>query len=511
VNDGSTPGDTVKEKEGGYEPQKVIVKSTSGPSSQTFPRAQKPPTSETEAETIRSLRGPSGGGSSRPYDINEWTSTQHFHVPLGTQPRRATSRGALSVMSLETGSTASGLMQMGDDSISGWIHQSSSTRKHSGLSPGQQRRFSPVLSPESTLRRQVEPGERPLTKGGASCSMQHFHVPAERKRKLVYGRPANRTAMSQLLEQFRGSGVESRARSPSMNNEEVISAAHYPSGTLTRPENEGEKSAEWDTGSLDSKGEEDEKEEEEEEEEVDKKNTEDKRRRNEEELRKISTSGGIGKVFLDTIQRTENIKGKRKTNMDPRSAARTPSANKMPKYRLRYDTPAWASPSRDTHHGRPWDSEEDLEHQVVLTSSGCASGCNSDHIAPASATLSRGPPARSSSSLRRSVPSLYRSCVSVPRPGYTQTFRSQTLPQIRSVSGRIVNSELEMTVDTVDNSEFEAPPSPNPHSGVVNSVDNSFSWLTLAKYHGDSMQRPAVRSSYFSRPELKHSRTILDR
>ena len=62
--------------------------------------------------------------------------------------------------------------------------------------------------------------------------------------------------------------------------------------------------------------------------------------------------GGIGKVFLDTIRKTEKIRNNKVPQIDPRSAARTPAANKMPKYRLRYDNPAWVSPSRDTYHGR---------------------------------------------------------------------------------------------------------------------------------------------------------------
>ena len=126
---------------------------------------------------------------------------------------------------------------------------------------------------------------------------------------------------------------------------------------------------------------------------------------------------GIGKVFLDTIRKSENIRGARESGIDPRSAARTPAANKMPKYRLRYDSPAWASPSRDTFHGRPWDSEEDVARPVVLTSSGCASGCTSDQV----------PAARSVSTLVRCQPSL-------PRPGYTHSVT--TLPSsVRSVSG----------------------------------------------------------------------------
>ena len=73
-------------------------------------------------------------------------------------------------------------------------------------------------------------------------------------------------------------------------------------------------------------------------------------RRNEETLDKMPN--GIGKVFLDTIRKTEMIRNEKVHQIDPRSAARTPAANKMPKYRLRYDSPAWASPSRDTCHGR---------------------------------------------------------------------------------------------------------------------------------------------------------------
>ena len=68
---------------------------------------------------------------------------------------------------------------------------------------------------------------------------------------------------------------------------------------------------------------------------------------------------------------------------------------------------------------RPWDSEEDLCQQVVLTSSGCASGCASDHL----------PHAKSGNLLGRSVPSLHSTLV---RPGYTQL---NTLPAVRSVSG----------------------------------------------------------------------------
>lgn len=38
--------------------------------------------------------------------------------------------------------------------------------------------------------------------------------------------------------------------------------------------------------------------------------------------------------------------------------SRTPSANKEPSYRLRYDNPIGASPSRNLDHPKPFDEEE---------------------------------------------------------------------------------------------------------------------------------------------------------
>jgi len=232
-----------------------------------------------------------------------------------------------------------------------------------------------------------------------------------------------------------------------------------------------------------------------------------KMRRNEEELKKISS--GIGKVFLDTIRKTERIKSTRGTAIDPRSAARTPAANRVPKYRLRYDSPAWASPSRDTLHARPWDSVEDLACPVVLTSSGCASGCNSDHYP--SALASPGPyHTRSTSTLVRSHPSLtatFPRSSSPLRPGYTHG-RPYTLPHIRSVSGRIIDGGLEGEEGEEPMANMEALP--NQHSGVVSTVSNTFSWAALARYQTEETNRKEGRSSHFHRPQLKHSRTLLD-
>ena len=65
---------------------------------------------------------------------------------------------------------------------------------------------------------------------------------------------------------------------------------------------------------------------------------------------------------------------------------------------------------------------------MVLTSSGCASGCASDHL----------PHSKSTFNLGRSVPSLHSTLV---RPGYTHL---ATLPSIRSVSGQ---TQLEQSVN----------------------------------------------------------------
>ena len=70
---------------------------------------------------------------------------------------------------------------------------------------------------------------------------------------------------------------------------------------------------------------------------------------------------------------------------------------------------------------RPWTSEDDLERPVILSSSGCASGCASDLYPPVN-----GAPTPT----RTTTPTLPRNC----KPGYTQ-YKASTMPHIRSVSG----------------------------------------------------------------------------
>lgn len=461
-------------------PQRVLVTSSVG--NETFPRANLPthsthgpqgPRWTAHHNNVAASASSLGPSRSVPYEQRTWTRSQHFHYPYG-QERQSSSRTGLSM-----GYSSRSLIQ------------------------GEKRR-------ETTLKRPVEPGDRYKS----TSSVHHFHIPGPAPR-LVYNRPGTRTAMSRLVEQF--SNTSPRTRSPSMNNEEPITLAHYPGGTpsqtrlereyITAPPFGDQERKRRRSGSVMEEEEEIEHEELKHEKNVDLVE-EEKMKRNEEELKKISS--GIGKVFLDTIRKTEKIRSARGTNIDPRSAARTPSANRMPKYRLRYDSPAWASPSRDTLHARPWDSVEDLACPVVLTSSGCASGCNSDHY-PSAALASLGP-YRSTSTLIRSHPSLVTGTlhrpVTPPKPGYTQS-RASTLPHIRSVSGRIIDQELELVTEDVDHDGDEGSVS-NPHSGVITTVSNSFSWATLAKFQTDEADRKIRKNTYFKRPMLKHSGTLLD-
>lgn len=58
------------------------------------------------------------------------------------------------------------------------------------------------------------------------------------------------------------------------------------------------------------------------------------------ELSKIDT--GIAKVFLQDREKDRENLRHRAANVDPRNASRTPSANREPAYRLRYESPVGA-------------------------------------------------------------------------------------------------------------------------------------------------------------------------
>ncbi|XP_060529916.1 actin-binding LIM protein 3 isoform X3 [Cylas formicarius] len=257
------------------------------------------------------------------------------------------------------------------------------------------------------LRRPIDPYDKAPTS-------PHFHRPTSqnslRSSSGAGGkRYGSRSAMKVLVDSIRSETP--RPKSPHMNNEEPIELAHFPGAKPPKPGEppkierddfpappypytDPERRKRWsdsykgvpdsDEDDLDGMTE---------------KEIEDRKlKKEEEELTKIAS--GIGKVFLKNVKEREKFKQWKAANLDPRNASRTPSANKEPTYRLRYDNPIGASPSRNLDHPKPFD-EDDFDRSLSCRSSSMSrpSGWNYNV----------------SSSLR-----------AVPRPGYG--LKSSTLP-----------------------------------------------------------------------------------
>nr|CAH7727599.1 unnamed protein product [Callosobruchus chinensis] len=227
------------------------------------------------------------------------------------------------------------------------------------------------------LRRPIDPYDKAPTS-------PHFHRPTSQNslRGSACGggcgrRSASRSAMRALVDSIRSETP--RPRSPHMNNEEPIELAHFPAAKPPQPGEppkierddfpappypytDPERRKRW---SDSYKGVQDSDEDE-----VDgvpAKAVDDvKLKKEEEELSKIAS--GIGKVFLKNVQEREKIKQWKAAHLDPRNASRTPSANKEPTYRLRYDNPIGASPSRNLDHQRPFD-DDDFDRSLSCRSS----------------------------------------------------------------------------------------------------------------------------------------------
>ena len=124
-----------------------------------------------------------------------WSSTQHFHLPPGTRPRHASSRGALSVASTATAP-----------------HSRASRRP---ASPS--RSTAPAAN---NLRRPVEP----------RLATQHFHLPAAKPGRLTYSRPGSRSGMTQLVRAVAVAGSRQEVHS----GEEPRQFAQFPGGLPAR-------------------------------------------------------------------------------------------------------------------------------------------------------------------------------------------------------------------------------------------------------------------------------------
>ncbi len=160
--------------------------------------------------------------------------------------------------------------------------------------------------------------------------------------------------------------------------------------------------------------------------------------RTEEELKKIAAEAGMGAIFLKEIAvERERRKALRRRMIDPRSAARTPTAKKEPHFRLRYDSPIGASPSRIADHLRPWDDE--FDYPPPSAASRARSSAATPFLPMSAATTPHPPPSSTSASAHRAI--------SPVRPGYT---KAQTLPPRLSPGGALtggMTSGYESSVD----------------------------------------------------------------
>jgi len=261
----------------------------------------------------------------------------------------------------------------------------------------------------SSLRRPIDPYDRKT-----SHPPMHFHLPQDKNRKVsVTTRSRSRSGMRALVDNLQAESP--RPRSPYMNNEEAIEMSHYPdakpieketTAPIERDDFPAPPFLYADEARRRRWSEPMKKEEEVVMEPPRNGEMELKLKTQEETLRKISTGSSMGRVFLDTVKQREKINAQRRAFIDPRSYARTPSATREPQFRLRFDSPINASPSRLTHS-----RQEEEPGTFFRSSSGRSLGT------PGYAT----PGTHSTPSYR-----IVSSLGGPPKPGYTR--KSSTLP-----------------------------------------------------------------------------------
>ncbi|XP_031637190.1 actin-binding LIM protein 3 isoform X4 [Contarinia nasturtii] len=203
----------------------------------------------------------------------------------------------------------------------------------------------------------------------------HFHRPSNMGGSQAGSRPPsrpssrNKSAMKVLVDSIRSETP--RPKSPAMNNEEPIELSHYPAAKkpppgekakierddfpappypYTDPERRRRLSDSYKGVPVSD-----------DEDEVDHANgdantQDDLLKREEEELKKIKS--GMGAVILKDLKEHAKYRKWKQHHIDPRNASRTPSASKELMYRLRYESPIGASPSRHLDHQKPFYDDE---------------------------------------------------------------------------------------------------------------------------------------------------------
>ncbi|KAK0165194.1 hypothetical protein PV328_003734 [Microctonus aethiopoides] len=228
------------------------------------------------------------------------------------------------------------------------------------------------------LRRPIQPYDKPPTS-------PHFHRPSSSRSIRSSGGRSSRSGMRALVDALSETRPKSPAAGSQVDNDEPIELAHYPDAMKPPPGSkppierddfpappypytDPERRRRWsDTYKGVSDDEDDEGVRNNTADELDGshknyiKEVEQKLKKEQDELSKIDT--GIAKVFLQDIEKDRENLRHRAANVDPRNASRTPSAAREPTYRLRYESPVGASPSRNIDHARPWEDDDGFSYK----------------------------------------------------------------------------------------------------------------------------------------------------
>ncbi|XP_061943406.1 actin-binding LIM protein 1 isoform X6 [Apis cerana] len=302
------------------------------------------------------------------------------------------------------------------------------------------------------LRRPIQPYDKPPTS-------PHFHRPSSSRSIRSSGGRSSRSGMRALVDAL----SETRPKSPAsqVDNDEPIELAHYPDamkpppGTkppIERddfpappyPYTDPERRRRWSDTYKGVPASDDEDE-------VDNKTyikeVEEKLKKEQDELSKIDT--GIAKVFLQDREKDRENLRHRAANVDPRNASRTPSAAREPTYRLRYESPVGASPSRNIDHARPWEDDDGFSYRSSV-----------------------GPSYNVVSSLRH-----------IPKPGYGLAPRSHTFSSTGgSVSALPGDYSFSGMGDKTHSTDFSSGKS-DISTGSITDVDRRALVCTTAPYY----------------------------
>ncbi|XP_034665523.1 actin-binding LIM protein 3 isoform X3 [Drosophila subobscura] len=281
------------------------------------------------------------------------------------------------------------------------------------------------------LRKPIDPYDKtPLS--------PHFHRPASYATTSNAGsvagsrppsRPHSRTrsAMKVLVDAIRSETP--RPKSPGMNNEEPIELSHYPDAKkplpgeqpkierddfpappypYTDPERRRRYSDTY--KGVPVSDDEDENVQNGKQTNGNAKNGEEQRRlqREAEQLEKLNS--GIGSVIAKDLKEHAKYRKWKQNNLDPRNASRTPSASKEPIYKLRYESPIGASPSRHLDAQKPFYEDEMFDRSTSYRGS-------------LGKSLGNAPSYNVVSALRH-----------VPKPGYGLAPRSHTFSSTTSAA-----------------------------------------------------------------------------